>query len=255
MTGIQKICRVSCNQCSDDPVNENKEETTTTASPQSTCTDDPSCKLISSMTYCERSITRERCPNLCNTCTTPAVFSTEAAAAPIIPKPVMPTEPVAVNNPVATQPPQIVTEAPTTQAPAPVTVAQIVTTQKPVTQNTCRDTSANCPKEMCKMPGPKKQAHVRAYCKSTCGFCRQQQVAANNQQQSSQVSAQPTCKDRPTSIGCPKEYCTMPGPKKVAHVRANCKATCGFCPKTSSSSASSATSGTSGTCAEEADEK
>lgn len=42
--------------------------------------------------------------------------------------------------------------------------------------------------------------------------------------------AGPQCKDKSTN--CPKEWCSMPGPKKRQHTRANCKATCNLCPKT-----------------------
>lgn len=250
MAGIQKICRVSCNQCSDEP----EVEITTTETPTSTCTDDPSCKLISSMSYCERSITRERCPNLCNTCTTPVAFSTEAAAQPIIPTPASPSETVVSVQPAEpVQPVQPITVAAVTQAPvteASITSATsiVVSTQTPA--STCRDTSANCPQDWCRMPGPKKQAHVRAYCKNTCGFCRQPGVAASAASGPSVTASQPTCKDRSTSIGCPKEYCTMPGPKKVAHVRANCKATCGFCPKNPTTTSTTSAVSSSTVCAD-----
>ena len=45
------------------------------------------------------------------------------------------------------------------------------------------------------------------------------------------------CKD--TSDNCPVEWCTMPGPKKVAHTRQHCKKTCGLCKKTENESSAS----------------
>ena len=47
------------------------------------------------------------------------------------------------------------------------------------------------------------------------------------------VEEDDSCKD--TSDNCPVEWCTMPGPKKVAHTRQHCKKTCNLC-KTGESS-------------------
>lgn len=275
MSGIRKICRVSCGECNPDADKE-----TTTPEPKPACTDEPTCKLITSTVYCERAITRQNCPNLCGTCTTPAteapVYTTPSQAAPVYtPAQTQPTtQQVVETQPTTPTTIEASTEAPTTQPTTlPTTQASTVPqTEAPtpagstappgmVLNTSCKDTSANCPAEWCTMPGPKKQAHVRAGCKKTCNFCKPYipGAASTAATQTSAAAAessssQDTCVDQPSaSIGCPKSYCTMPGPKKVAYVKQSCRKTCGFCQSSSGSSSSDSSSSSANSAAPAAD--
>merc|ERR1712226_1238449 len=79
---------------------------------------------------------------------------------------------------------------------------------------------------MCQMPGPKRKLHVKQYCRRSCKICTP--AVGGSVSLSSMVKPASTCSDVPGQT-CSADICKMPGPKKVAFVKKNCRATCKIC--------------------------
>lgn len=97
----------------------------------------------------------------------------------------------------------------------------------------CTDTPAKiCSKANCQLPGPKKIAYNKLYCKGTCPkYCKKLAAAQRAQEPAPKptvASSASACVDK-TPSQCNPDLCKMPGPKKVAFAKANCKQTCNYC--------------------------